>query len=31
MDNGRIIKELKELQDGVKNSKGEQVVEARVV
>mmetsp|Transcript_16803 Transcript_16803/g.25883 ORF Transcript_16803/g.25883 Transcript_16803/m.25883 type:complete len:114 (-) Transcript_16803:285-626(-) len=30
-DNGRIIKELKELQDGVRNAKGEQVVEAKTV
>jgi ubiquitin-protein ligase len=32
MDNGRIMKELKELQDGAKKSAGkEQVVEAKVI
>ena len=31
MDNGRIMKELKELQDGVKKANGELVVEAKVV
>ena len=31
MDNGRIMKELKELQDGVKKAGKEQVVEAKVV
>ena len=31
MDNGRIMKELKELQDGVKKANGELVVEAKVM
>ena len=31
MDNGRIMKELKELQDGVKKAGKEQVVEAKVI
>ena len=31
MDNGRIMKELKELQDSVKKAGKEQVVEAKVV
>lgn len=31
MDNGRIMKELKELQDSVKKAGKEQVVEAKVI
>ena len=31
MDNGRIMKELKELQEGVKKANGEKVVEAKVI